>query len=112
MGMRRRESCCAGRLSMKPGSTLFMRMFSAAYLSAKSFVKAATPERNTPKVGKAGSGSKVAKVVMLTMEPERWRCMTGVTSRVDRKSVVSGKSVSVRVDLGGRRIIKKKKKII
>src|SRR3546814_21184371 len=29
----------------------------------------------------------------------------------DRKSVVSGKSVSVRVDLGGRRIIKKKKHI-
>src|SRR3546814_10961234 len=27
----------------------------------------------------------------------------------DRKSVVSGKSVSVRVDLGGRRIFKKKK---
>src|SRR3546814_18521605 len=27
----------------------------------------------------------------------------------DRKSVVTGKSVSVRVDLGGRRIIKKKK---
>src|SRR3546814_15645979 len=30
----------------------------------------------------------------------------------DRKSVVWGKSVSVRVDLGGRRIIKKKKQII
>src|SRR3546814_7865061 len=30
------------------------------------------------------------------------------TSPPDRKSVVSGKSVSVRVDLGGRRIIKKK----
>src|SRR3546814_13130467 len=29
----------------------------------------------------------------------------------DRKSVVSGKSVSVRVDLGGRRIIKKKKEV-
>src|SRR3546814_17560575 len=29
----------------------------------------------------------------------------------DRKSVVKGKSVSVRVDLGGRRIIKKKKNI-
>src|SRR3546814_15352235 len=28
---------------------------------------------------------------------------------LDRKSVVSGKSVSVRVDLGGRRFIKKKK---
>src|SRR3546814_4122476 len=30
--------------------------------------------------------------------------------RGDRKRVVSGKSVSVRVDLGGRRIIKKKNK--
>src|SRR3546814_11409203 len=30
--------------------------------------------------------------------------------RPDRKSVVDGKSVSVRVDLGGRRIIQKKKK--
>src|SRR3546814_21105315 len=30
--------------------------------------------------------------------------------RPDRKSVVEGKSVSVRVDVGGRRIIKKKKK--
>src|SRR3546814_16424220 len=33
-----------------------------------------------------------------------------VIRRIDRKSVVSGKSVSVRVDLGGRRHIKKKKK--
>src|SRR3546814_13795235 len=32
-----------------------------------------------------------------------------VTTSSDRKSVVSGKSVSVRVDLGGRRIYKKKK---
>src|SRR3546814_17489347 len=31
-------------------------------------------------------------------------------AQLDRKSVVKGKSVSVRVDLGGRRIIKKKKK--
>src|SRR3546814_14842334 len=30
--------------------------------------------------------------------------------RKDRKSVVAGKRVSVRVDLGGRRLIKKKKK--
>src|SRR3546814_19747121 len=33
----------------------------------------------------------------------------GKRARRDRKSVVWGKSVSVRVDLGGRRIIKKKK---
>src|SRR3546814_13382777 len=36
----------------------------------------------------------------------RHRC----TRSADRKSVVSGKSVSVRVDIGGRRILKKKKK--
>src|SRR3546814_12573780 len=30
---------------------------------------------------------------------------------LDRKSVVSGQSVSVRVDLGGRRVIKKKNRI-
>src|SRR3546814_14269856 len=34
------------------------------------------------------------------------------TSSGDRKSVVEGKSVSVRVDLGGRRIIKKKNNYI
>src|SRR3546814_14892576 len=33
----------------------------------------------------------------------------GGARRQDRKSVVKGKSVSVRVDLGGRRILKKKK---
>src|SRR3546814_19372803 len=32
----------------------------------------------------------------------------GAIAALDRKSVVSGKSVSVRVDLGGRSIIKKK----
>src|SRR3546814_14984248 len=36
-----------------------------------------------------------------------WNCYPGARVE-DRKSVVSGKSVSVRVDLGGRRIIKKK----
>src|SRR3546814_17699092 len=34
----------------------------------------------------------------------------GAQRIVDRKSVVLGKSVSVRVDLGGRRLIKKKKR--
>src|SRR3546814_15774067 len=49
---------------------------------------------------------------------ERRTCATRVNkqsgashSKGDRKSVVQGKSVSVRVDLGGRRIIKKKNKI-
>src|SRR3546814_11380763 len=35
--------------------------------------------------------------------------VTQLPDRADRKSVVEGKSVSVRVDLGGSRIIKKKK---
>src|SRR3546814_1628577 len=37
---------------------------------------------------------------------------TAMLNRKDRKSVVLGKSVSVRVDLGGRRIIKKKTSIL
>src|SRR3546814_15547686 len=44
--------------------------------------------------------------------PEKiWRALTTqhlIEEWLDRKSVVSGKSVSVRVDLGGRSIIKKK----
>src|SRR3546814_18532157 len=35
--------------------------------------------------------------------------LAGMDVSIDRKSVVSGKSVSVRVDLGGRLIIKKKR---
>src|SRR3546814_19578625 len=38
--------------------------------------------------------------------PDRWR---DNGQRADRKSVVSGMSVSVRVDLGGRRLLNKKK---
>src|SRR3546814_19202578 len=48
---------------------------------------------------------------------DRIRCATAVdvdliegAAAEDRKSVVSGQSVSVRVDLGGRRIIKKNNK--
>src|SRR3546814_12709992 len=45
------------------------------------------------------------------MAPTAVRKLTARTiAALDRKSVVSGKSVSVRVDLGGRRIIKKKKR--
>src|SRR3546814_11259970 len=50
------------------------------------------------------------------MEPKAFKSAHDVSvfvcprmGHIDRQSVVSGKSVSVRVDLGGRRIIKKKK---
>src|SRR3546814_17380372 len=41
-------------------------------------------------------------------EEHRHDALFPVVQHRDRKSVVQGKSVSVRVDLGGRRIIKKK----
>src|SRR3546814_12747154 len=41
--------------------------------------------------------------------PEALEAVEGRHGTVDRKSVVEGKSVSVRVDLGGRRTLKKKK---
>src|SRR3546814_13315597 len=44
----------------------------------------------------------------LRLRTEAQRRMPG--GQLDRQSVVSGKSVSVRVDLGGRRIITKKQK--
>src|SRR3546814_11753212 len=47
----------------------------------------------------------VAQARVLGAHPDR----TGVRVALDRKSVVSGKRVSVRVDLGGRRRIKKTK---
>src|SRR3546814_12797549 len=49
------------------------------------------------------TGRQLALQDGLTVQP-------GCQRSQDRKSVVQGKSVSVRVDLGGRRIIKKKKK--
>src|SRR3546814_17705206 len=57
----------------------------------------------------AGDGERQAAVA----PGPRLRASAGLGHRRsgdagDRKSVVSGKSVSVRVDLGGRRIIKKK----
>src|SRR3546814_16940189 len=45
------------------------------------------------------------RAYLLPRRPDR-----GGNARLDRKSVVSGKSVSVRVNPGGRRFIKKKKK--
>src|SRR3546814_19335116 len=58
-------------------------------------------------------GSQYLQQVLLDKhDPDlRYRCSLRWSTRriwLDRKSVVSGKRVSVRVDLGGRRIIKQK----
>src|SRR3546814_18525208 len=55
----------------------------------------------------SGPVSGVAASEHLALQPELGNVVA--TAMGDRKSVVSGKSVSVRVDLGGRRLIKKKK---
>src|SRR3546814_16628745 len=69
-------------------------------------------------------GSHVTDLAMAALEKETLRLFSCPTSgfdhppmplahdqqAADRQSVVSGKSVSVRVDLGGRRLIKKKPK--
>src|SRR3546814_17178390 len=53
--------------------------------------------------------AKIKRVVVSTYQSVSGAGKVGM-DELDRKSVVSGKSVSVRVDLGGRRIIKKKTK--
>jgi hypothetical protein len=72
---------------MKPGSTLFMRTLSAAYLSANSLVNAARPARNTPEVGNTGSGSNAAKVEMLMIVPPPCFTISGATSRAGRTAL-------------------------
>src|SRR3546814_13134804 len=73
----------------------------------------------TPQVGVIGMIAKaISKALMATTGARVKITLSangGVQSSlknilIDRKSVVEGKSVVVRVDIGGRRIIKKKKK--
>src|SRR3546814_19147303 len=70
------------------------------------FIPAASLERvmqvHRPlRIGAAAA--TVAGAVVVDLQPRLQR-----QARLDRKSVVKGKSVSIRVDLGGRRILKKK----
>src|SRR3546814_20566118 len=63
---------------------------------------------------KDGLGDKaesmiVAELSYETTDPTIDSQIVNLKASGDRKSVVSGKSVSVRVDIGGRRSIKKKK---
>src|SRR3546814_16750172 len=55
-----------------------------------------------------GAASPAPRLHALSTARHSARRIAGVR-RTDRKSVVSGKSVSVRVDLGGRRILKQTK---
>src|SRR3546814_19490594 len=71
------------------------------------------PERLSPRSCGAVSSDVPAERSPIRCWPRRRAIGSGSTAlsiALDRKSVVSGKSVSARVDLGGRRYIKQKKK--
>src|SRR3546814_11541827 len=68
------------------------------------------PFPSSPKVSAMPFQPRVAILIPAADYGEHWRPALA-RKTADRKSVVVGKSVSVRVDLGGRRIITKKKQI-
>src|SRR3546814_9136791 len=101
---RRRHTRCALVTGVQtcalPISTNTMNFYASAAKGYKG------PAANTSAAQPAGED--------ILLDPEKATAFEiGAKMRLfdnrDRKSVVSGKSVSVRVDLGGRRIIKKKK---
>src|SRR3546814_16928820 len=65
--------------------------------------------RDTRRPNAARSRTNYEEVIIIVAPAKNSRCRTGIWRRMqwvtDRKSVVAGKSVSVRVDFGGRRII-------
>src|SRR3546814_21068062 len=86
-----------GYSHMKKSITLSLALAASLGLAAcgeKAADNAATTDDTTPVEGAADGAMDAA---------------SDATDAADRKSVESGKSVSVRVDLGGLRIIEKKK---
>src|SRR3546814_12047033 len=71
------------------------------WIAAKPLAHVEMAGRCPQRIGERTASGSIGKY------PKRDFC--AAQGPLDRKSVVQGKSVSVRVDLGGRRIIKKKK---
>src|SRR3546814_11184292 len=85
---------------MRKRSTSFFGMGT----SSKRSTWLAASVRSSTRVSRSSADSLVGSSMTAAARESRSRR----SFFLDRKSVVSGKSVSVRVDLGGRRIIKKK----
>src|SRR3546814_18458570 len=81
-------------------------LFGSVHLSATNIhdVKRQTSEARALAAADIAMGSDQPCVIWVDTDYE-------ADAVLDRKSVVSGKSVSVRVDLGGRGVIKKKRSI-
>src|SRR3546814_14183747 len=74
-------------------------------------VRAFIDERVHPAISGTENRDRFASLYRQRTRAKSWQLVNRANIKPfcgDRKSVVSGKSVSVRVDLGGRRIIKKK----
>src|SRR3546814_12113082 len=82
------------------GTALAIKM--AVYVVISPLAGALVTPRHRKRVLVVFDLIRAVMVLALPFVPEIWQVY------LDRKSVVSGKSVSVRVDLGGRRIINKK----
>src|SRR3546814_19886841 len=99
----------APALRQRSASRISAVMTTAVELARSAIQSSAAskPDPTTIRVTSGWTGTRI--IILLTMETRTsWRKATLYTS--ERKSGVEGKSVSVRVDLGGRRIIKKKNK--
>src|SRR3546814_13506855 len=108
---RRALSDCVGWLKGLPGryQSGLPKETKMPKLKTKSGVKKRFKFTASGKV-KHGVAGKRHRLISHNAKYIRTNRGTSVLSDSDRKSVVSGKSVSVRVDLGGRRILKKKNK--
>src|SRR3546814_12579567 len=79
------------------------------YLAASAYWRLRKAERPAPQLAIADHSPPSPAAFCASPSARRSSPALYQAPAIDRKSVVSGKSVSVRVDLGGRRIIKKKK---
>src|SRR3546814_11182987 len=97
---RRRSSDEIHRLLLEAASELFAEKGYAATTTREIGVRAGVPEVMLFR----HFGSKASLFSEASLQP-----FNDFLSQLDRKRVGEGKSVSVRVELGGRRIINKKK---
>src|SRR3546814_2811690 len=110
------EWCCASRLcfcffGFKQRTAYEMRMIDWSSDVCSSDLSTAGAPVNTHVPSAAAASRGALRTVSLSALSRSSTCLsaTPVGFVQDRKSVVEGQSVSVRVDLGGRRIIQNKR---
>src|SRR3546814_12065755 len=92
---------------IRSGVNMAMRMMGEQFVTGETIAEALKRARAQEARGFTYSYDMLGEAAMTMADAERY--YRDYDAAIDRKSDVSGKGVSVRVDLGGRRIIKKKK---